>query len=450
MKFPMILALVLVVAQAHNNMNWWYETNEAELSSFKKQRAACQWTPKIDASDFFATTSTVLEWGYEVPDWNTHSPDKHIKIQECLFEDEILPHNHWVVRRMGNFKTTGGGVWQNIKYSEAITPRYITGRAFYRYFANNDTVIAYPPIHIHHEHVSRTSNVPQLVPFFQDQDQNRILMQHGDDECLGGENPIDCSGFKTLPEGYSRYPTDIWVYDSVLEDVRPVNSPQIEWYSEIAYRYTVIPQTPVYHFTVATPGYIWHLGLLDIPADKACMWWHTFEFPVDGEFISVWQHNHGVESSFHIKARPEDTIIQKYKKPDRYTVLPLDDLATTKKAIFDDLDEKKIEYCESTPAADKLTYSKDKDYFYGKNFIRRTDFTSCLPWKFKKGDVDIIVGFWDRTDPNTISAPVQHLALVGDYVLENPEDHTDSLIFNNWMMSGDEPGLTYTHIVWGS
>eukprot|EP00494_Astrolonche_serrata_P031101 UN31370 len=151
-------------------------------------------------------------------DWS--AKDKYwpheVYAQECTFTDIDRPDEYWITRRFGPFYSTGGGEWINIVYTDRHTQRYFTGRHFARYDSNGK-ILGYPPIHVHHEHVSSTVNIPGLASLFEDTYMNRIAFAHADDVCPQDKGGIDCLAYKSYQKGVGVLESK-HVYDVVLQD----------------------------------------------------------------------------------------------------------------------------------------------------------------------------------------------------------------------------------------
>eukprot|EP00494_Astrolonche_serrata_P031521 UN31790 len=235
-----------------------------------------------------------------------------------MFEDLDRKGEYWRLRRFGPFTTTGGGDWINNVYSEDhLTPRWFTGRHFARYYSDGEPM-GFLPFHVHHEHVGNTVNVPGLFGL-EGVDLNRQFVAHADDVCPKGKGGLDCMLHKSYPEGYGQLlPGNKAVYDSVFQDMRQPNSEPIEWYSEIALRYTFSKRKRLMLRTSVNDGGLFKYLRIDVPDKKYSMFWYSFKMQTDGHFLSLWCHNHGFESVYAIASHPDDINMNKYKKPNEH------------------------------------------------------------------------------------------------------------------------------------
>lgn len=406
------------------NLGHWYEAKG--LRNFQEQREKCVWGEKIPAVDFFDE----FEYALGAEDWNTKGPGT-IYVQECQFADVERPDEIWTIRRLGPYITDGGEEWHKTKYVETMPPRWMTGRAFARY-DEEDNLLSYPPIHVHHEHLAYNECLPDYLPFTLPLQGSRIGVSHGDDNCPG-ENGIACSMYKSLPEGTGKRISKYW-YDTKLGDNRKPGSPDLTWYSEIALRTTPVPKTTLMHLSYFSTGSLTHLVNVPLP-EGLSLFWHSFRFSVAGTMETVWSHMHGAQKIYMFKGHPKDfNIGHKYSKVNDHTPLQIDDIEKVSQDIENSAKANKIEWCEGQQRWENVDYPDVEQ----KSYVRQTVW-NCGDWHFEKDDVVVLLAFYDLIQKEVAVGSWQHLAARFEYYLDNEEDFYPELETNNLIFCGENP-----------
>lgn len=228
----------------------------------------------------------------------------------------------WVFNRIGPFRSTGNYdwwqfFWNDVFQAKGILEEYPDG-IFVKASVSGavDTEgahLSFPPIHIHHVHVSPGEIGMFRQPFAEclldggarcSHFMHVVFEQHGDDECYGDEGGANC--FFEEFENYAKLVTVPMSINAELNDVRPPSSPTLEWYYQVGMKY--IPKVKV----APGPGalaplsfhYMWNPGRLNpsdqslmlmtygAPSKEASLVWYTGEFKFTGQLLHGKAHTH--------------------------------------------------------------------------------------------------------------------------------------------------------------
>jgi len=439
--FIAALLVAISYAQTAQDLGYWYNANGYDR--YIEARNNCEWSEEISAPEFFGesfhytSSDAFTNWWYDAGRSN-------LRVKECHMPDLDRPGNFWVIRKIGPFNTTGGAgdahEWHQIKWDETISKRWFTGRFMAR-VDEDGNVFGSPPLHVHHEHVSYSeSNLdwlrsrPEVLKRI---DVGRLAISHGDQYAKQEDGGHRVQFFKSLPEGYGKRMGPRFWYDSKVGDLRVKGSPEIQWYNEVAYRYTLKkPKKELLHMSRAAVASFFDTLRFRIKKDEASIHWHSFRLPTSGEFETIWAHNHGAERIIVFKGDPQKFALGKfYKQPNSWTPLVIDDTDEVASELISTAQSAGIDFCEGKIQWETEPYPNVTNSIHLRQFQ-----IDCKPWKFEKGDVAVIVGLYDpRRSPETNLA--QHLLFRGEYVAtdRNAADVDPTLYTNNLQICGENP-----------
>jgi len=201
----------------------------------------------------------------------------------CVMDDWHDPEATWRVLRAGPFTTRGGPGydWTELTMNNVLGGTFAEGLAgsgrLYMTASSmgplwpNGTAIAYPPLHVHHAHLTRSFQSPmrEVAPTGEPSAvfQNAVnflhhdlhiddftFHVHGDSPCASDRGGVDCY-MLTLPPGYG-YRTPLGpdgldariFFNTEINDVRSAGAPPITWYIETGFRATRAPRRLVGKF----------------------------------------------------------------------------------------------------------------------------------------------------------------------------------------------------------
>lgn len=299
---------------------------------------------------------------------------------------------------------------------------------------DNGKVLGFPPIHIHHIHVTPQPGVKYKQSFadcFQARNYsecawgvNLAIEQHGDYQCLEGDGGTDCLLEKT-GDGYAKVlktPVDIEGEDN---DVRAPNSTPMRWWHQAVIRWfpkRAFLQPLSQHFFVG-PGRhdpadqrtdVW---VFPVKTDVPQLYWYTGLMKIDGRMVRNKLHSHNTmfRNAFWFNARPEDLGLDDPKFQvgwDAWKPLSLDGVGLSAGAVtrllLSKLEESSARYDIECPGGfgsckrsrphivceSWVQNVKVGDPISGKRFSydRRAP-ACCRPWNFSKGDAYTVVAF---------------------------------------------------------
>jgi len=435
------IALTAEDRKETDGLSYWYKTDGFE--SYVKARANCDWSQEISAPDFFgdsfqySTSSAYNAWWHDAGRSN-------LRVKECHMPDLDRTGNNWIIRRVGPFNTTGGatdiGEWHLMKWRENVSKRWLTGRFMSRVDSDGNA-IGSPPLHVHHEHVAYNECLPSWLrartDFLKTNNFNRLMVAHGDQYGMRQDGGIVVNAFKSFPEGHGKRMGPIYTYDSKIGDLRVKGSPEIQWYTEFAYRYTLKkPEKELLHMTRFNLANFFENIRFHLPEDKATLHWHSFRLPTSGEFVTNWVHNHGAERIIVFKGDPQKFALGKsYWQKNAWTPVLIDDVDTVASELIDSAQNAGIDFCEGKTQWESEPYPNVKNDIHLRQFQ-----LECKSWKFEKGDAATIVALFDpRKTPETNL--MQHIAFRGEYVPTDPNaaDLDPQLYTHNTGFCGQNP-----------
>jgi len=251
-------------------------------------------------------------------------PPNRMLVKTCEVQED--KDWHWKTIRIGPFFSTGGYDWHRylIPNTTVKGHRLFSG-FFYGPVDRNGKVLDYPPIHIHHMHsatsqcnmISRIWSGGTPDPIFADMKSTQWYFDiHGDRQCKKEHGGMACL-HKELPKGFAQYVYLPQCIFGEVNDVRPKNSPVLEFWLEHAYRITknhaiarptgffasgpgthvhieegVNPATAVMGALKSYRPQLYPVDDYDTPSNVDSVMWCSFKIPFDLEFLQVWIHTH--------------------------------------------------------------------------------------------------------------------------------------------------------------
>merc|ERR1712048_152457 len=221
---------------------------------------------------------------------------------------------------------------------------------------------------------------------------------------------------------------NVYYHDNKIGDIRPPNSPVLQWWNEIAYRYTLEkPKRELLHMSRFNMANFFENIKLHVPKDTGSIFWHSWKMPADGEFETNWCHTHGAEHIIVFKGDPSKFALgQKYSKSAPWTPKHVDNVDDVAAELIQSATEAGIDHC-------KGEIQREGEH------VRMTKL-NCKPWKFKEGDVAAFVTLYDSVRRPEMSMK-QHFVFRGDWFPDNPEiaDQRPELLLQNTHFCGEDP-----------
>lgn len=251
------------------------------------------------------------------------------KLLTCKVEDG---DSIWIMEQIGSFRSAGGlglGSWHHFLLTDAATlseelklgPLFFTAFQFIPLDAMSGVRLGFPPIRIHHMHVSHM-HVQRLLPsapwtkfFFVPSADGSLSFSfdvHGDRQCLPKDFGMDCL-MDVLPAGYGIKITDTLNAWGSVNDVRKPDSPHMSFDLQYAYRSTrtsvrpavrstgefqVFPHQLDGAVTILLQGQVYDSGfgtysMEFIPSNKLeYLIWGQLTVAVDMNLLYFWFHSH--------------------------------------------------------------------------------------------------------------------------------------------------------------
>ncbi len=118
---------------------------------------------------------------------------------------------------------------------------------------------------------------------------SRMFALHGDNYFKDEDGGAIGNAFKSYPEGTGKRMDKVYYFDNHIGDIRPPNSPVLQWWTEIAYRYTLEkPKREMLHMSRFNMANFFENVKMHIPENTASIFWMTWKMPADGEFETNW------------------------------------------------------------------------------------------------------------------------------------------------------------------
>mmetsp|Transcript_29169 Transcript_29169/g.62841 ORF Transcript_29169/g.62841 Transcript_29169/m.62841 type:complete len:651 (+) Transcript_29169:210-2162(+) len=409
----------------------------------------------------------------------------------------------WHVQRVGPFTSTGGYDWWSIGFpdvgllSEALEKHPegvdITRNAFNPILADG-TRLSYPPIHTHHSHtipqpgvrhrlqerpvcVSRTGlGIPMLDNMVREAgccNLTLFLEQHGDYVCKPEDDGLDClmQGDKSV-----RRVLQAIDYEGELNDVRPTGSAPLEWWYQIAVKWTPMDASviPISQVTMVGPGAMFppsqstKSGTAKAPKLTESVILYSGPLHITGDLQRCKVHAHSAifDSQMLLVGTYEDFGLDKpqFTPPLSYEFIPTPSLGFKDNQevghyILGHMEKSQLRYdykCVDKHDPNNAVCSRPRpdwvcgavrDYavteYGGKDYVfDRRPKTWAKPWSFKEGDPIVGVGLARFVDqPPNPSYP--------DSVPDFLQQHTVFFLYytNDGRGHSAQSGVIYTH--WG-
>lgn len=247
-------------------------------------------------------------------DWNGIELIGHNQIDTKLQICFVTQKSNWTFERLGTFHSRGGDldVWYQFGWPDAgqfkaalsVGDVWVTAFSFAPSFLNG-SYIGYPPLRIHHTHVTsshHSSDLNQGWKGFRNTE-GYVGIEfdvHGDRQCHPSRGGTDCLAF-AYASGFGMRLSDPLEVFGDINDVRAFGSPQLDFQLQYAFRWTSQPQTRVTKLiteigTVQVQAGWERWGSMALIFDplyptEYLAWCERF-FPMDGSLAKVYYHSH--------------------------------------------------------------------------------------------------------------------------------------------------------------
>ncbi|KAH8068433.1 hypothetical protein JL720_12205 [Aureococcus anophagefferens] len=316
--------------------------------------------------------------------------DEHISLRNCRIK---TPEDGgaWHVQRVGPYRSHGNYDWwqmgwQDVAFFSEALAKHPEGIDVNKYILapvdKHGTHIGHPPLHIHHIHLVAQdgirprnqlrvychpgpkyfgSNIDNVLKQKNCYNSSLFFEQHGDYQCEPEDDGTSC--FSQGDENTMRRISEPLDIEGDLNDVRPPNSEEIEWYYQVAMHWTPLDRTvdATSMVTIMAPGE-------SIPSDQLSRV-GTFPTPTDRPtFIWYTGHDHmkAAQTTWDSKCgtiNPNSKIGARRRRP-------------WCRGVYDG------EETEFDTIAGKMSFSFD-----------RRPKTYSRPWVFEKGEQFVVTGF---------------------------------------------------------
>ncbi|EGB03519.1 hypothetical protein AURANDRAFT_67954 [Aureococcus anophagefferens] len=276
--------------------------------------------------------------------------DEHISLRNCRIK---TPEDGgaWHVQRVGPYRSHGNYDWwqmgwQDVAFFSEALAKHPEGIDVNKYILapvdKHGTHIGHPPLHIHHIHLVAQdgirprnqlrvychpgpkyfgSNIDNVLKQKNCYNSSLFFEQHGDYQCEPEDDGTSC--FSQGDENTMRRISEPLDIEGDLNDVRPPNSEEIEWYYQVAMHWTPLDRTvdATSMVTIMAPGesipsdQLSRVGTFPTPTDRPTFIWYTGHMWADGELVRNKLHAHNMvfESSQFYAATPGDLGLEKEK-----------------------------------------------------------------------------------------------------------------------------------------
>jgi hypothetical protein len=447
--------------QFENNENPMSEIFETATLNFYKNNADFDQFIGIDmVPENHYLFKSGSPWGSKLD--TTSVPPKTMRGSTC--ELELEDGTYWTINRIGPFKTHGGYDWTQMGWDNLWNLReklekYTDGIYVLDQFSSpvlkDGTRLGNPPIHVHHIHIGPRPGVRQrgeaincLLNDHKCYDPTRVLEHHGDYE--GRKNDVGLDLFsESIPEGYGKLITFQLGLEGDLNDVRPTDSDELEWYYELGGRW--VPKNhpagknvkPVSFHNFAGPGEFipgvqsTYIFTFKNPTKEESIFWYSGRMHHSALMLRNKQHAHNAvyNEAIFFSATPEELGLTRennlYPEHPSKVILTsttgFENNTAVRKFILDNLkesinkpykyihrriessndfgeygklqNEDSINYINDYPgrkgrppkavchAINNIEYAEDG---YGYD---RKEPTCCVNWEFDKGEIFTVVAF---------------------------------------------------------
>jgi hypothetical protein len=407
---------------------------------------------------------------------------KKLQMGECEVPQE--DGGAWHVQRLGPFVSDGNYDWWQVGLRDVfrlskVFEKHPEGVFFSTTFSAGVTEagepLGFPPIHIHHIHVSPQPGVKKKIVHDAEYITNVAMEQHGDYQCLPNDGGVNCFYEKPAKDHFKEVHT-VFDLEGELNDVRAANAGTMTWWYQIAMRWhpkSIGPKEPLSQlFSIAgnvEPGknQLDELKVFYLNTHTPQLFWYAGQMPSDGDLARLKPHGHNVmyDRSYWFRASPEELGLIGDDSPfpqDAKTAndpIPLKDLGmndfeSVEKYLFDNLRKSAQKHSKT---CDSFLNFHDPKCEWNKPFavchawssnaktndgVTHLDFeydrraqTCCKPWKFKAGEVFTTIGFYHPlleplgpSDPRIPLTYPQHLHWIASY--KGPEAKTQRSFYS--------------------
>ncbi len=466
------------------------EGRKAALAQYIEAKSKCDWKEdsakdaphnmSVRAAAWSNSSSYEHALSVSPPD-TSQANELTQKLQLHTCRVDVADATHWQVMRLGPFVTNGGWDWietniDNALYSES-RDAFVTAALMAPVFANG-TLIGYPPLHVHHMHLTQTyqsyvqaaskNGATSLFyqatpPFIVDE---YTFHMHGDSPCTEDDGGTACY-LMPLPSEYGiRFPTeDSMYFNAEINDVRRPQSPALEWWLEFSIKISTADLIPVsklfasgvigrYPGLSATAAQA-RQGLVMLPGDmRDAMAFYSFPMHQAGQFLHLGtglSHAHQAYNKGYIifTGRPADgglhALLSAGGAADEMVIL--DRLNLTIQGVVSHVRRHLTRQAEKCAAFGNCSYVPryrchggpglefvDEDVRAGidAGYYDRMASPMCATsqWSYRAGEVFTVVSFLGRVFPNDTHYPLPYgmhpfsfgAIVIDDHVLKDRHD----------------------------
>jgi len=361
----------------------------------------------------------------------------------CSGQHPRLANVHVSIERIGPFTSHGGHstivghVDDFAGLSGQIRDKtvYVVGK-FWSPVNADGSIVGYPPIHIHHAHVypydydeMQTKIGNQYV---RDMFHHHVLVQsHGDSECKFEEGGTSCL-LEQLPDdqGYRIVKSRGLNGDFELNDVRPVNSPELNFFVDIAILWTTRKKIETTFLQMGAPiiGNAWMTYHFPLDPHTNFIYYNfTNKMLGSGELSNYILHTHMslLDSVYIFKGPLVYSAIENFRKKRKKKIPYIfechgENITDAKKEILSlaagSLNAELI--CEATKPSVQLQCSDSLNI--GCAYIdKRVDFNCRSPARFEANETLVVLAFNrvrnTSTVPLTRHSSPQRLAVMSPW-----------------------------------
>lgn len=385
----------------------------------------------------------VGRWAKNVKNWvpgqnGPHAQKTHMRRGSCEIPQPDGGGIH--VQRLGPFTSTGNYDWWQVGWHDvwhmskvlASRPEGVFFTVSFSGAVKTEgnmmgTPLGFPPIHVHHIHISPT---PALKSKFQLNGvfyPNFAVEQHGDYQCIQADGGNDCLFEETVP-GFAKtidVPLDL---EGELNDVRAPGSTPMEWWYQVVLRWH--PRStqlkPLSQLFWQGPGVdnpadqLATLRVFPVRTDQPSMYWYSGRMPESGQMVrnKLHSHNTAFDRAFWFAATPSQLGLNDPKfvmkdgcRPKLFSEVGFQNVDQAVGFIFKNLaaSEKACKHnfmqgrlcphapaliCQSRSSSVPVMDPKSRRSFM---YDRRAP-ACCRAWHFQMNQVFTVVAFMRRPD----------------------------------------------------
>jgi hypothetical protein len=308
-----------------------YQRPAQELASlrsiYERDRAACVWERSTagHVRDPQTGSKPQAQTSMEARGFDAN---ESIRMDQCSTATSFSPSrgSRWHIFRIGPMTSTGGYDWHTIASDDDPLSMRATltdhGRMWITSFDMspldvNMSLLALPPIHIHHSHLGARWNSSKTGEAYPEHALS-IGFSHGDTACTPDAGGPMCQQF-IFPAGYGMRFEEPMGFDGLLNDVRDAGSVPMDFYYEVSIAFTTTPvQRPLgllYTNTgvepvvqKAHPDKQW-FGTFEVPAAQESIVWSLMRYPHSARVFNFGLHTHtnfGYDGLWLVNGAPND------------------------------------------------------------------------------------------------------------------------------------------------